>query len=156
MDEVALARLIQLLESEPEPFVLLERLWQSLRQEGLLAEAEPDQFLRDLASDERFELLPASPSPAQADGEPVSRFGASRLRLVSRPVTADDVALGLARNVDLLNQALLKAWENRPAGDAEAEQVLLEAMARTGDLVKEIQEVVEALRARSSREDDKP
>jgi hypothetical protein len=165
MDELTLGLIIRILEADPEPYVPIERLWQIVHQEGLALDLDLQAFGADLHADPRFEFTQSpvlspgrggerqSPEEVQQELSALGLYSGVRVKLASRKVTPDDVLAGLVHNLDLVNQALLRAWDNRPRGDAEAEAMLVEAMAKAEKLGKEIREVIAAREGRSPGEE---
>jgi hypothetical protein len=163
VNELALRLVVRILEADPDPYVPVERLWQTLHQEGL--DLDLQAFEAELQADDRFEftqgpaLSPAGAGEGQSSeevGQELSALGlysGRRVKLASRKVTSDDVLAALVHNLELVNQALLRAWDNRPRGDPEAEAMLVEAMAKAEKLGKEIREVIGARQGRSPEEE---
>ena len=165
VDELALGLVVRILEADPDPYVPVERLWQTLHQEGLALDLELQAFEAELQADGRFEFTqgPALPPAGAGEGQSSEEVGQElsalgfysgrRVKLASRKVTSDDVLAALVHNLELVNQALLRAWDNRPRGDPEAEAMLVEAMAKAERLGKEIREVIDARQGRSPEEE---
>jgi hypothetical protein len=165
VDKLALQLVVRILEADPDPYVPVERLWQTLHQEGLALDLDLQPFEDELQADNRFEFTQAPALPPAGAGEGQSTedvgqelsalglYSGRRVKLASRKVTSDDVLAGLVHNLELVNQALLRAWDNRPRGDPEAEAMLVEAMAKAEKLGKEIREVIDARQGRSPEEE---
>lgn len=141
MDETTLARAIEALEHNPEIYVPVEGLWLLLRSEGLALDLEREAFQRELEQDPRFEFTAPPVLPGLGDEADQAARSGPHVKLAARKVTTDAVLGILAHNVEQLNQALLRAWENRPPGDDRAEAMLVEAMAKAERLRREIGEV---------------
>jgi len=155
MDEPALARAIEILETDPDFYVPVKKLWLMLQGEGLALGLEPEEFYAQLAADDRFEFIegvnhtegleddPEFAAEMEQEMEALGFFSGPQVKLVSREMTAEDVFAGLSRSLAQLNEALRGAWETRPEGDAEAEAMLLDALAMAEQLGREVQEIVE-------------
>jgi len=153
MDETTLARICEILETDPDFYVPEKKLLLMLQREGLVTDLDIDTFHSYLLADERFEFIesddpsPGLEPPVTATAQEISLeslglFSGPRVKLVSREVTTDDVLSGLSRSLQQLNQALQQAWESRPEGDAEAEGLLLDALSMAEQLEHEVQEVL--------------
>lgn len=154
MDEATLNRAIEILETDPDFYVPIKRLWSMLREEGLALDLELEDFHTQLAADERFEFREMEPAEDSEDlyaldtemeqeMEMLGFFSGFYVKLVSRTMTAEDVFAGLTRSLAQLTDALHGAWEARPRGDPEAEGMLRDAMALAEQLEQEILEMIE-------------
>ncbi|MEW6568076.1 MAG: hypothetical protein AB1449_07905 [Chloroflexota bacterium] len=158
MDERTLARTVEILQGEPAPYLAVDQLWERLRQEGLLAETSLEDFQRQLASDPRFEftqgpILPGmSPEESRQTLRALDLVSGPSVKLASRPVTLDALLDGLAHSLHQLEAALEHAWQTRPPGDAQAEQVLRQAMERADVLRSGIERVIAAHRPPSPKD----
>lgn len=141
MDDKTLARTVEILESDPQIYLPVESLWLALRCEGLAADLDRETFQHDLEADPRFEF---SAPPVFLSGEETAKLGLAgpHVKLTTRQVTTDAVLDILEHNVDQLHEVLLRAWENRPPGDDQAEAMLVEAMAKAEKLRSEIRDVI--------------
>jgi hypothetical protein len=153
MDEATLARVCEILETDPDFFVPEQKLLRILQQEGLATDLNAETFHTQLAADDRFEFmesdeatsgleLPAAAGEQEIDLTNLGLFSGPRVKLVSREVTTDDVLSGLSRSLLQLNTALQQAWESRPEGDVEAEGLLLDALSMAEQLEQEVREVI--------------
>lgn len=151
MDPQTERRLIEILETDPDFYVPIKKLWLILREEGLPLDLELEEFQAWLESDDRFEVrdfdtsLPGDPEEAaeiERELEELGFFSGPRVKLVSREMTAEDVFAGLLRSLERMNWALRGAWETRPVGDRETEAQLLDAMAIGEELEREIRELM--------------
>ncbi len=136
MDEPTRARLVEILEVAPEIYLPAGRLLEMLQAEALAAGLDRPAFLEALQADPLFELLGA-PAPDQA---PLPEPG---VKLAGRALTAEAVMTALAHNLAQLNEALLRAWESRPAGDPQTEKMLLEVLERAEELGEEIRGITD-------------
>lgn len=139
MDEKTLSRAIEILEAAPEIYLPLERLWLALRSEGLAADLDREALQRALEADARFEF--SVPPVLAEEGGGLAGAG-PHVKLASRQVTTDAVLDILEHNANTLHEVLLRAWQNRPAGDDRAEAMLVEAMAKAEKLRSEIRDVI--------------
>jgi hypothetical protein len=158
MDDRVIERLIAMLRTAPEIYLPLGTLWQALCADGLDAGLTFDGLRRLLEADKRFEIL--TPGSAAASLrveiealEPDGPLAGPAVKLAERPVTTEAVMTGLSHNLEQLSQAIQRAWQGRPAGDAEAEAVLQEVLGRVEELEKEIRNLV-ALQPDSKSKDD--
>lgn len=142
MDADLLSRALEILETAPEIYLPVERLWLALRSEGLALDLDLPAFQRELEADSRFEFSapPVLLSAGEAAG--LGLPSGPHVKLASRAVTTDAVLDILEHSIQQLNEVLLRAWENRPPGDDRAETVLVEAMAKAEKLRSEIREVI--------------
>ena len=142
MDANTLSRAIEILEDDPEIYLPVERLWLTLRTEGLAMDLDRESFQRELEADSRFDF---TAPPVLLSADETASFGLAagpHVKLSSRQVTTDAVLDILEHNVDQLHEVLLRAWENRPLGDDRAEAMLVEAMAKAEKLRSEIRDVI--------------
>ncbi len=150
MDDKAIARLIEILETDPDFFVPVKRLWLTLQQEGLDAGLSLEEFQRELEEDDRFEFGPDMGTDGVPEDSKTVReleaqgiYGGQRVKLRSRVVTADDIFAAMARSLARVNAALQGAWENRPRWDHEVEEHLLDILTTSQDLMSELEELLE-------------
>ena len=155
MDEATLSRVIQILETDPDFFVPVKKLWLMLQGEGLALDLDLETFHAQLAADERFEFIegvdhaegfeddPELAAEMEREMEALGFFSGPRVKLVAREMTAEDVFAGLSRSLAQLNAALRGAWESRPEGDEEAEEMLLDALALAEQLEQDVREMME-------------
>jgi hypothetical protein len=155
MDDRTVNRIINILESDPDFFVPIKKLWLLLQGEGLALEIELDDFHSWLESDARFELIfgvdhtegfkddPALVVEMDREMEALGFYSGPRVKLVSREMTADDVFAGLARSLSQMNEALQSAWEARPESDRETEDQMLEILALGQKLDREIRGLID-------------
>jgi len=137
MDEPTRARLVEILDAAPEIYLPLGRLLEMLQAQGLAAGLDRTALLESLRADPLFELLGARLADQELAPEP-------GVKLAGRALTTEAVMSALAHNLAQLNEALLRAWESRPAGDAQTETMLLEVLARAEELGKEIREIADS------------
>ncbi len=155
MDSQTERRLVEILETDPDFYVPIKKLWLMLQAEGLALDLELEAFRAQLEADDRFEIedfddsLPGDPevvAEIERDLEAMGFFGGPRVKLASREMTAEDIFAGLLRSLERMNEALRGAWETRPEGDREAEEQLLDALALGHEMEEEIRQMIEERR----------
>lgn len=155
MDPQTEHRLIEILETDPDFYVPIKKLWLMLQAEGLALDLELEEFRAQLEADDRFEIedfddsLPGEPEEVaeiERDLEAMGFFGGPRVKLASREMTAEDIMAGLLRSLQRMNEALRGAWETRPEGDWETEEDLLNALAMGQEMEDEIRQMIEERR----------
>ena len=152
MDEKAMERVVEILETDPDFYVPVKKLWLMLQGEGLILDLDLDAFQAQLEADDRFEFIEGvdhtegfeDDPEFEAEMEALGFFSGPRVKLVSREMTAEDVFAGLTRSLRQLNEALRGAWETRPEDDPEAEAMLLETLGLAEQLEREILEIIES------------
>lgn len=154
MDTLATNRVINILETDPDFFVPVKKLWLMLQGEGLALDLELEDFLSQLQADARFEFIPGIDHTEGIEDDPtiaaeVARemealgfYSGPRVKLASREMTAADIFAGLARSLNRMNEALQHAWEARPEGDQKTEDQMLEIMALGQRLDRELREII--------------
>lgn len=155
MDDHTINRIMSILETDPDFFVPVRKLWLMLQGEGLALDVEEDELYEWLQADGRFEFIPGvdhtegfKDEPALAaemerEMEALGFYSGPRVKLISREMTAADIFAGLARSLSQMNQALQNAWDARPEGDTETEDQMLEILALSQKLDREIRELIE-------------
>ena len=155
MDKPTEQRVIEILETDPDFYVPIKKLWLMLQGEGLALDLELDEFRAQLEADDRFEIedfddsLPGEPEEVaeiEQELEALGFFGGPRVKLASREMTAEDIMAGLLRSLQRMNEALRGAWETRPEGDWETEEELLDALAIGQEMEEEIRQIIEERR----------
>jgi len=155
MDTQTEQRLMEILETDPDFYVPIKKLWLMLQGEGLALDLELEEFQAQLEEDDRFEIedfddsLPGDPevvAEIERDLEAMGFFGGPRVKLASREMTAEDIMAGLLRSLQRMNEALRGAWETRPEGDWETEEELLDALAIGQEMEEEIRQIIEERR----------
>ncbi|MBC7226695.1 MAG: hypothetical protein H5T61_05625 [Thermoflexales bacterium] len=155
MDSRTEQRLIEILETDPDFYVPVKKLWLMLQAERLPMDLELEEFRAWLEADDRFEIedlddsLPGDPEEVaeiERDLEALGFFGGPRVKLASREMTAEDIMNGLLRSLQRMNEALRGAWETRPEGDRETEEQLLDALALGQEMEEEIRQMLEERR----------
>ncbi len=155
MNDQVVARTVEILETDPDFFVPVKKVWLMLQGEGLALDVELENFHHVLADDERFEFTPGVDHKEGFEDEPefaeemeremeaLGFYSGPRVKLVSREVTAEDVFTAMARSLTRMNEALQDAWETRPEDDQELEGQLLDILAAGQRLEREVHELIE-------------
>ncbi|OQY18393.1 MAG: hypothetical protein DRP79_08170 [Planctomycetota bacterium] len=159
MDDPIIARTIEILDTDPDFFVPLKKLWLMLQGEGLALDIEQEELGRMLLEDKRFEFTFGAEHAAEFEDdapelaagmgrvmEMLGFYSGERVKLTSRKMTAEDVFAAMTRNLTRMNEALQGAWEARPAGNQEIENQLIDILAVGQKLEREIQALVERQR----------
>jgi hypothetical protein len=161
-----MTRVIEILETDPDFFVPVKKLWLMLQGERLALNIELQDFHRMLMADERFELTPGTDysqefeeDPAYAEDmeremEALGFYSGPRVKLVSREMAAEDVFAAMARSLTRMNEALQGAWETRPEDDQEIEDQLLDILAAGQKLEREIQDLIDQQIEYPAQEDE--
>ena len=154
MDNRIITRVIEILETEPDFFVPVKKLWLMLQGEGLALDVELEDFHHTLMGDERFESTPGVDYKEGFEGdleyaeemeremEALGFYSGPRVKLASREMTAEDVFVAMSRSLARMNESLQGAWETRPDGDQEIENQLLDILAAGQKLEREIQGLI--------------
>lgn len=154
MDTLMMDRIISILETAPDFFVPVKKLWLMLQGEGMALALELEDFLSQLQADARLEFIPGADhaegfedDPAVAaevarEMEALGFYSGPQVKLASREMTAADIFAGLARSLNRMNEALQHAWEARPEADQETEDRMLEILALGQKLDREIREII--------------
>ena len=155
MRERTIKRVVEILESDPDFYVPIMRLWLTLQQEGLDVDTKMEDLSEYLRTDARFEFAPGIDfgpvstlssefrEEREREMESLGFFSGPRVKLVSREMTADDIFTGLRNSLMRMNNALQNAWSTRPEGDQDTEDQLLEILAAGQKLEREIEELLE-------------
>lgn len=143
MDNRTLTRIIEILETDPDFFVPIKKLWLMLQEEGLALDIKLETLHRMLLADERFEFTPGIEhkegfAEIKQDMEMMGFYSGPRVKLVSREITANDIFAAMTQSLAQMNQALQAAWDTRPTGDQDMEDQLLNILATGQKLEREI------------------
>ena len=154
MDNRIITRVIEILETEPDFFVPVKKLWLMLQGESLALDVELEDFHHTLTGDERFESTSGVDYKEGFEGdleyaeemeremEALGFYSGPRVKLASREMTAEDVFVAMSRSLARMNESLQGAWETRPDGDQEIENQLLDILAAGQKLEREIQGLI--------------
>lgn len=143
MDNHTLTRIIEILETDPDFFVPIKKLWLMLQEKGMAQDIEPETLHRMLLADERFEFTPGIEhkegfAEIKQDMAEQGFYSGPRVKLVSREVTANDIFAAMTQSLAQMNQALQTAWDTRPTGNQDMEDQLLDILATGQKLEREI------------------
>jgi len=138
----------EVLATDEEFIVPLKRLWLQAQAAGVAPGLSLEDFGRALEADGRFEFYEGVDF---GDGDPEERLAMEELgyfsgpcvRVLTREITAADMAEAIKRSTDRMLEALQEAWSLRPEGDEEAETELLELMAMAQKLQHEVNQVMD-------------
>nr|HID14389.1 hypothetical protein [Anaerolineae bacterium] len=155
MDDRTITRVIEILETDPDFFVPVKKLWLMLQGEGLALDLDLETFHAQLEADDRFEFTegvdhtegfeddPEFAAEMEREMEALGFYSGPRVKLASREMTAEDVFAAMARSLARMNEALQGAWETRPEDDPETEDMLLDILAAGQKLEREVKELIE-------------
>ena len=151
MEPHALNHIIKILETAPDFFVPVKKLWLTLKGKGLVQDIELEDFYRILLEDERFEFIQDVEPVEGFEGdaqlaqemEALGFYTGPRVKLISRKMTAQDVFNAMGRSLKQMNESLQGAWDTRPEGDQELDDQLLDILAAGQKLEREIHELTE-------------
>lgn len=155
MDDPTITQVIEILETDPDFYVPVKKLWLMLQGKGLALDAEMEDFHRILTDDERFEFTPGVDHTEGLEDDPelaeemeremesLGFYSGPRVKLASREMAAEDVFAAMSRSLTRMNEALQGAWETRPEDDQETDDQLLDILAAGQKLEREIQNIIE-------------
>jgi len=164
MDNRTITRVIEVLETDPDFFVPVKKLWLMLQGEGLALDVELEDFYHMLLDDERFEFTPGVDHKEGFEGDPefaeemeremeaLGFYTGPRVKLISREMTAENVFAAMARSLARMNDALQGAWDTRPEGDQDLEDQLLDILAAGQKLEREIHGLIEQYEQEQGKE----
>jgi hypothetical protein len=164
MDNRTITRVIEVLETDPDFFVPVKKLWLMLQGEGLALDVELEDFYHMLLDDERFEFTPGVDHKEGFEDDPefaeemeremeaLGFYTGPRVKLISREMTAENVFAAMARSLARMNDALQGAWDTRPEGDQDLEDQLLDILAAGQKLEREIHGLIEQYEQEQGKE----
>lgn len=145
----------RILATDKDIIVPVKKVWHEVQKEARRQSFESPSlgdFTAMLEGDPRFEFIPAHKSVTEdledehsrddpdedAEMEQMGFFAGDRVKL--RRVSLTPTVLGeiIRTKVDRTMEALTKAWKSRPAGDQDTEDKLLEILAKTQKLQREV------------------
>lgn len=149
----------RILAADRDVIVPVKKVWQQVvrfgKQQGFEVPSLVD-FEALLEADPRFEFMPSMRELLGDDGQPLEEFedeeeneeemerlgfySGDRVKLRRIELTPELIGSVIRRKVDRTMEALTEAWELRPEGDQETEDQLLEILARTQRLQREVKE----------------
>jgi hypothetical protein len=144
----------RILASDKDVIVPVKKIWDAMgsqgKKQGFDIPSLPD-FTALLEGDPRFEFMPSldengepvdgsfrEDSDQQEELESLGFYSGDRVKLKSVELTPEVLGGMIRRKVDLTMTALTKAWERRPEGDQDTEDQLLEILAKTQKLQREV------------------
>ncbi len=155
MNDHIITQVIEILETSPDFYVPVRKLWLMCQGKGMDLDLALDDFHHVMMDDERFEFTPGVDHTEGLEDDPelaaemeqemeaLGFYSGPRVKLVSREMTAEDIFAAMSRSLTRMNEALQGAWETRPEGDQETEDQLLAVLAAGQKLEQEIRELVE-------------
>lgn len=150
----------RILATDKDVIVPVKKIWEAMdkqgKKQGFEIPSLPD-FIALLEGDTRFEFMPSldengepfdgsqrEESEQQEELETLGFYSGDRVKLKSVELTPEILGGMIRRKVDLTMTALTKAWERRPEGDQDTEDQLLEILARTQKLQREVKNTFSA------------
>jgi hypothetical protein len=144
----------RILASEKDVIVPVKKIWEAVGKQGRTQGFEiptlPDftallegdmrfEFLASLDENgERLEDLPRDGSEQEDELESMGFYSGDRVKLRSVELTPEVIGGLIRRKVDMTMDALARAWERRPEGDMDTEDQLLDILAKTQKLQREV------------------
>ncbi len=153
MSDPTIERVSEILETDPDFYVPVKKLWLMVQADGLATDTELSEFQAMLEADDRFEFAegvdhnagfeddPELAAEMQAEMEALGFFSGPRVKLTSREMTKEDVFAAMARHLQRMNDALLGAWETRP-DDPEVEDDLIDLLLASQRLGREMSQLI--------------
>lgn len=153
-----------ILEKEDGYLLPIKRLWYVIRKKPEYRTLTLEELTRMIAEDPRCKLYDIretaseSSAPWTKDKEPeMERMGfflGARVMLVDRPLTKDALKRSVTRTVDNMQNVLRKAYDmsyaNENLADYDGEKQLLEIMAKTRDLRRGVEKMLDIEDARDA------
>jgi hypothetical protein len=144
----------RILASDKDVIVAVKKIWEAVekqgRKQGFEMPSLPD-FTALLEGDFRFEFMPSldengeplgeSPreeSEQQEELESLGFYSGDRVKLKRVELTPEIIGGLIRRKVDVTMDALTRAWHRRPDGDQDTEDQLLDILAKTQKLQREV------------------
>lgn len=144
----------RILASDRDVIVPVKKIWSEVgkqgRKQGFEIPSLAD-FTALLEGDLRFEFIPSvdengdppdmssrDDTPQEEELENLGFYAGDRVKLRSVELTPEVIGSLIRRKVDMTMNALTRAWERRPEGDQETEDQLLEILAKTQKLQREV------------------
>lgn len=178
MYERSLHEAERILASDKDVIVPVKKVWQEVvkqgKEQGFDVPSLAD-FETMLEADQRFEFMsskdgllddgevgPEDRAEEEIELEKLGFYSGDRVKLKKIDLTAELLGGIIRQKVDRTMEALTKAWELRPEGDQDAEDQLLEILAKTQKLQKEVKEAFseermkEVSQALSDEKQEKP
>jgi hypothetical protein len=144
----------RILASDKDVIVPVKKIWEAVDKQGKKQGFDMPSladFTALLEGDSRFEFMPSlddndepideTPHDETDQSEELESLGfysGDRVKLKSVELTPEVIGGLIRRKVDMTMDALTKAWERRPEGDQDAEDQLLDILAKTQKLQREV------------------
>jgi len=144
----------RILASDKDVIVPVKKIWQEVQKQGKVQGYEIPplaDFTALLEGDSRFEFMPshdedgepfeevaADDEREEAELETLGFYSGDRVKLRRVELTPEVIGGMIRRKVDMTMVALTRAWERRPGGDQGTEDQLLDILARTQKLQREV------------------
>lgn len=144
----------RILASDKDVIVAVKKIWAEVDKQGRAQGFEIPSFADFTAlleGDSRFEFIPSldengeppdvsarEESPQEEELENLGFYSGDRVKLKSVELTPEVIGNLIRRKVDKTMDALTRAWERRPEGDQETEDQLLDILAKTQKLQREV------------------
>jgi hypothetical protein len=156
----------RILAADKDVIVAVKKVWIEVSREAKAQAFEnptlPD-FTAMLEGDPRFEVLPAhanlqddlddphagAGSEEESELEQLGFFSGDRVKLRNVELTPQLLGTIIRTKVDRTMTALTKAWDLRPEGDQDTEDRLMEILAKTQKLQKDVKKAFSSSRMRS-------
>ncbi|MCX6142724.1 MAG: hypothetical protein NTZ35_05840 [Ignavibacteriales bacterium] len=154
MHERCLNEAERILASDKDVIVPVKKIWEAVgkqgRAQGFEIPALPD-FTALLEGDTRFEFLasldengepiedlPRDGTDQEEELESLGFYSGDRVKLRSVELTPEVIGGLIRQKVDRTMDALARAWERRPEKDSDTEDQLLDILAKTQKLQREV------------------
>ena len=144
----------RILASDKDVIIAVKKVWAEVDKQGRKQGFEIPtlaDFTALLEGDARFEFIPSldengeppdmsarDDSPQEEELENLGFYSGDRVKLRSVELTPEVIGNLIRRKVDKTMDALTRAWERRPEGDQETEDQLLDILAKTQKLQREV------------------
>lgn len=144
----------RILAAEKDVIVPVKKIWKQVEKQGKSQGFEVPalvDFSALLEADRRFEFMPShelgeepfnnvgvEDPTEEAELENLGFYSGDRVKLRKVELTPELIGDMIRRKVDMTMHALTQAWEKRPEGDQETEDQLLEILAKTQKLQREV------------------
>jgi hypothetical protein len=144
----------RILASDKDVIVAVKKIWAQVEKQGRKQGFEIPSFADFTAlleGDSRFEFIPSldengeppdvsarEESPQEEELENLGFYSGDRVKLKSVELTPEVIGNLIRRKVDMTMNALTRAWDRRPEGDQETEDQLLDILAKTQKLQREV------------------
>ena len=139
-----------ILEQEESFIVSVERVWGMLEDRFGPSRIDYEDFIHRLEDDSRFRIIRDSGAKEKEEdsalrvlNQHITAFtGGTRVMLKERIPTRKEVVSFLLKKADTTFDTLKKAWDVRPTDDETMEDQLLQALAKTQRLQRELRAIL--------------